>query len=232
MPGGVAGAQPIMAAPYADRVCWPSQQGAGHFLRDTASDSLQGTALENHMHHHPFTHRSSSPAWLLAVLATLAVWSAQAQSEIYRCGTEYTNNPTPEQKKTCKAIDGGNITVIPASKPKAGAPKSAAPVPVSGDQPKVDPAVQKARDSDARAILEAELRRGEQRLSDLQREYNGGQPERRGEEVRNQMRYTERVSGLKDSIARAEADLVGIRRELSRATGGNANAGNNTQAQR
>ena len=184
------------------------------------------------MHHHPFKNVFLPAASLFVSLASFVLAPAHAQGEIYRCGTEYTNNPTPEQKKTCKALDGGNVTVIQAPKPKANANKAAAPVPASGDQPKVDPAVQKARDSDARAILEAELRRGEQRLADLQREYNGGQPERRGEEVRNQMRYAERVAGLKDSIARAEADLVGIRRELSRAAGGNANAASNTQAQR
>ena len=184
------------------------------------------------MHHHPFKSVFLPAASLFVSLASFVLAPAHAQGEIYRCGTEYTNNPTPEQKKTCKALDGGNVTVIQAPKPKANAGKAAAPVPASGDQPKVDPAVQKARDSDARAILEAELRRGEQRLAELQREYNGGQPERRGEEVRNQMRYAERVAGLKDSIARAEADVVGIRRELSRAAGGNANAASNTQAQR
>jgi molecular chaperone GrpE (heat shock protein) len=88
----------------------------------------------------------------------------------------------------------------------------------------VDPAQQKARDSDARAILEAELRRAEARLADLQREYNNGQPEKRGDELRNVPRYQERVADLKAGIARAEADITGIRRELQRAGGGAANA--------
>lgn len=165
-------------------------------------------------------------------LMALAVFSlslpALAQSQIYRCGSEYTNNPTPEQRKTCKSLDDGNITVIPAPKAKspAGATKPvAASSPVS-EQSKVDPAVQKARDSDAKAILEAEQRRAEQRLAELQREYNAGQPERRGEEVRNQQRYAERVAALKDSIARAEADLAGIRRELMRVGGNTASAAN------
>lgn len=164
------------------------------------------------------------PRLPLAVGLSICIWAlpAQAQSPIYRCGTEYTNNPTAEQKQTCKALDGGNVTIIQAPKPRApaGGPKPSAAVAPSSDQPKVDPALQKARDSDARAILEAEQRRAEQRLAELQREYNGGQPERRGEEVRNQQRYGERVASLKDSIARAEADLAGIRRELSRAGGG------------
>lgn len=174
-------------------------------------------------------HRTShsrvllNPRALLAMGLWAAVLSAQAQSQIFRCGTEYTNNPTPEQKKTCKELDGGNVTVIQAPKAKgSSANKSPVPVPPTADQVKVDPSVQKARDSDARAILESEQRRAEQRVAELQREYNGGQPERRGEEVRNQQRYSERIALLKDSLARAEADLAGIRRELSRAGAGGA----------
>jgi hypothetical protein len=180
-------------------------------------------------------HRSLPPCVLLksrsrfAVGFLAVVLSAQAQGQIFRCGTEYTNNPTPEQKKTCKELDGGNVTVIQAPKTKgSSASKSPAPVPPTADQVKVDPSVQKARDSDARAILESEQRRAEQRVAELQREYNGGQPERRGEEVRNQQRYSERIALLKDSLARAEADLAGIRRELSRAGGGGASNVTNT----
>lgn len=184
------------------------------------------------MRQYPFKKLTSLLAGFFLLPVFGVFWSAHAQSEIFRCGSEYTNNPTIEQKKTCKALDGGNVTVIQAPKPKASTGKVVAPVPATGDQPKVDPGLQKARDSDARAILEAELRRGEQRLADLNREYNGGQPERRGEEVRNQMRYSERVAALKDNISRAEADVQGIRKELLRATSGNANSANNPQTQR
>jgi hypothetical protein len=162
--------------------------------------------------------------------AWVALVPVPAHSQIYRCGTEYTNNPTAEQKKSCKELDGANVTVIQAPKPKnngGAANKPTVTAPPAADQAKVDPHVQKARDSDARAILEAEQRRAEQRLAELQREYNGGQPERRGDEVRNQQRYGERVAALKDSLARAEADLAGVRRELARATGGNGVAGAN-----
>lgn len=160
----------------------------------------------------------------VACLVWSAVTPAVAQDRIYRCGNEYTNNPTPAQKRDCKQIEGGNVTVVPA--PRAVAPqggRAAGGATASADQPRVDPAQQKARDSDARAILEAELRRAEARLADLQREYNNGQPEKRGEELRNVARYQERVADLKAGIARAEADITGIRRELQRAGGGAAN---------
>jgi hypothetical protein len=75
--------------------------------------------------------------------------------------------------------------------------------------------VQKARDSDARRILEAELKRDEQALADMKREYNNGEPERRGDE-RNYARYLERVAEMKAAIGRKEADIAAIRRELAK----------------
>lgn len=178
-------------------------------------------------------------AWLAcAVFAGGAAGAAQAQDRIYRCGNEYTNSPTPAQKKDCTPLEGGNVTVVQgtratgnkggAANARAGGAAAASPAPA--DQARVDPAVQKARDSDARAILESELRRADARLQDIQREYNGGQPERRGIELRNPAVYTERVADLKASLARAEADVAGIRRELQRAGGAPAPAAGSAQA--
>ena len=204
----------------------------GCFLRDTGSKLSQGHALKSLMHQTPITCFFPASVWmsLLGVLAAFTPF--QAQGQIYRCGTEYTNNPTAEQKKTCKELEGANVTVIQAPKPKSNGPaaKPGAATSNPAEQPKVDPQLQKARDSDARAILEAEQRRAEQRVAELQSEYNGGQPERRGEEVRNQQRYIERVATLKDNLTRAEADLAGVRRELGRVTGAGGSAGNATGA--
>jgi hypothetical protein len=171
-------------------------------------------------------HFTPEVRWLgwLALVGLLGTsMGAQAQDAIYRCGSTYTNNPTPAEKKDCKLIEGGNVTVISAPKPRipaagGGTRVAAAPAASIGaaDQPKVDPAQQRARDSDAKAILEAELKRAEARVVDLQREYNNGNPERRGDETRNHGKYVERVADLKASVLRAEADVVGIRRELQR----------------
>jgi hypothetical protein len=161
----------------------------------------------------------------------LACWVAlplHAQDRIYRCGNEYTNNPTPAQRKECKALEGGNVTVVQGPARAASRPQgstAATPAPASSDQPRVDPGQQKARDSDARAILESELRRAEVRLADAQREYNGGNPERRGDEARNHGKYAERVAELKSAVTRAEADVAGLRRELARVGAGAATAG-------
>jgi hypothetical protein len=80
----------------------------------------------------------------------------------------------------------------------------------------VDTADQRARDADARAILEAELRKAEARLTDLRREYNDGSPQRTALELRNPQGYIERTAELKASVTRAEADVAGIKRELAR----------------
>jgi len=79
---------------------------------------------------------------------------------------------------------------------------------------------QRARDADARAILEAELRKAEARHAELLREYNDGAPERNALDLRNPQRYMERTAELKASVARSESDLAGIRRELARLPAG------------
>ena len=82
--------------------------------------------------------------------------------------------------------------------------------------PRVDQSAQRARDADARAILESELRKSESRLSDLQAEYNQGAPQRNALDLRNTQHYLDRTAALKDKVLRAESDVAGIRRELAR----------------
>ena len=131
-----------------------------------------------------------------------------AEERIYRCGNEYTNTVSEDQAKTCKLISGGNVTVVQAIKP------SAARAPASGQR--VDTVDQRAKDSDARMILEAELKRAEAKHAELVREYNNGEPERLGPETRNNQKYLDRVAELKAAIARNDSDIAGIKRELSR----------------
>jgi hypothetical protein len=79
----------------------------------------------------------------------------------------------------------------------------------------VDVGEQRSRDSDARRILEAELQREEAALEALKKDYNGGEPERRGDE-RNAQRYLDRIAEMKAAILRKEADVAAIKRELSK----------------
>ena len=153
----------------------------------------------------------------LAVLAlALVATCTQVQSQIYRCGNEYTNTVPEASKGHCKLVEGGNVTVVQGFKAPAaaGQPVRVAAVNPSGNR--TDSAEQRGRDSDAKLILESELKKAESRQAELQREYNGGEPEKRGDEARNYQKYQDRVADIKASMARNESDIAGIRRELSR----------------
>lgn len=156
---------------------------------------------------------------LLAALAPVAGW---AQDRIYRCGNEYTNNTTQAKERGCRLVEGGNVTVVQGSRPAAAAGGAAAPAGGSApsasppNAPRVNSNDQKARDADARAILESELRKAEARHAELVKEYNGGAPERNALDLRNPQRYMERTAELKASVARSESDIAGIKRELGR----------------
>ena len=161
--------------------------------------------------------------WIIAALPVAAF----AQDRIYRCGNEYTNNATQAKERGCKLVEGGNVTVIQGSRPSggggaaSGGGSSAASSPSAtsaspAGAPRVTNNDQRARDSDARAILESELRKAEARHAELVKEYNGGQPERNALDLRNPQRYMERTAELKASVARSESDIAGIKRELSR----------------
>ena len=147
--------------------------------------------------------------FILLVLACSS--GAQAQERIYRCGNEYTNTVSDVQTKNCKLISGGNVTVVQAQKPAGNKSASAA-----SPSQRVNAGDQRAKDSDARLILESELKKAETRQAELQKEYNNGEPEKLGPESRNNQKYLDRVAELKANLARNESDIAGIRRELGR----------------
>lgn len=156
---------------------------------------------------------------LCATLGSSAVW---AQDRIYRCGNEYTNNANHARERGCKAVDGGNVTVLQSNpgSTRSNANTASASKPAAASSPagapKVDNSQQRSRDADARAILEAELRKTQARLADLQKEYNNGSPEKTALEMRNVQGYAERTAELKANIARTESDIAGIQREMGR----------------
>jgi hypothetical protein len=70
--------------------------------------------------------------------------------------------------------------------------------------------------SEARQILEAELRKARAKRDELLSEYNNGEPEKMGSESRNHQKYLDRVAAMKSAIDRVEQDINGIHRELGR----------------
>lgn len=159
------------------------------------------------------------PAFLIPLAAFLFVANSFSQERIYRCGNEYTNTVPDAKAKGCKLIEGANVTVVPGTRPAARAAGSSA---ASSGAQRIDAAEQKARDSDARLILESELKKALARQTELQKEYNNGEPEKVGGEARNYQKYLDRVAELKANLARNESDIAGIRRELTRLAGAGA----------
>jgi hypothetical protein len=156
----------------------------------------------------------------LAVASMAASSFAQNSLTIFRCsGNVYTNNAVEARAKGCKPMEGGNITVVEGTRVNGNAgnaPVRVATAPQASGQ-RIDADDQRSRDSDARGILEAELKKAEARQADLLKEYNNGDPEKLGPEHRNNQKYLDRVAEMKASIARTENDIAGIKRELGRA---------------
>lgn len=155
-----------------------------------------------------------------AVLAVLGPVPAHAQATggvVYRCpGNLYTSELTAKQaeEKGCRTIEGAPVTVIQGTRPRTGSPVPPSSAPRPADS-KVDPAAQRSRDNDSRRILEAELRKEEEQLAQLQKDFNNGEPERRGDE-KNYQKYLDRVAEMKAAIARKENDVSALRREIGK----------------
>ena len=180
-------------------------------------------------------------AWLLvAVHATSLAQTAPASTPVaattptpnatssvgpvYRCPGPpvlYTDaiSANEARERGCRTIEGAPITVVQLPRPRP-APAASAGLASGASAPrgaadKVDPSAQRQRDSDARRILESELRREEDRATSMRREYNNGEPERRGDE-RNFQNYLDRVAQMRAALQRSESDIVALRRELSK----------------
>ena len=188
---------------------------------------------------HTAAMNTTSPlrALRMTLVAAVAAGAASALAQerpVYRCpGNLYTDQYSAKEAADlgCKTLDGAPVTVVqsPVRRPPASgggggggegaaarpSGSGAAPAVRASGEMRVDPAQQRARDSDARRILESELAKEEERLAALRKDFNNGEPERRGDE-RNYARYQERVAEMKASIARKEADIAALKRELAK----------------
>ena len=154
----------------------------------------------------------------VALWCAAATWvQAQPAASVYRCPGNpvlYTDAISSKEakEKGCRLLEGAPITVIQGPKPRAAAPVPATSGPAAS---RIDPADQRARDNDARRILDAELKREEERLAAMKAEYTNGEPERQGNE-KNFQKYTERVADMKSAVQRKEADIAAIKREIAK----------------
>jgi hypothetical protein len=154
--------------------------------------------------------------WLAAFTAC-PTWAQDPNKPVYRCPGNpvlYTDSLSAKEAKDkgCRTLEGAPITVIQSVKPRPGAP---VPSVNRGEGARVEANEQRARDSDARRILESELRKEEEQLAALQKEFNNGEPERRGDE-KNYQKYQDRLVEMKAAIARKESDVAALKRELGK----------------
>ncbi len=135
---------------------------------------------------------------------------------MYKCvdknGAITYQNIGVTKSMNCTKTEGQPITTVSA--PKA-APKSAGKSATPSNFPKVDERLQRNRDEERKKILEDELQAEQKRLADLQKEYNGGQPERLGNE-RNFQKYVDRTEQLKQDVERSEKNVEALKKELGK----------------
>jgi hypothetical protein len=143
---------------------------------------------------------------LPALVLGLACTAVQAQS-IWLCVDDEGRRTFTNSKgaaKNCTAVETQPVASVPA--PRAGQRPSASPPSASpANYPKVDGATQQSRDSDRRRILEDELRGEEERLTRARGELSAA--EGRSDAARSQR--------LREDVARADANVQSLRRELS-----------------
>ena len=135
---------------------------------------------------------------------------------LYRCpGNDYRNTITPREaeKMGCRKVEGAPVTVIQSTRPRPATAATTAATTASGVR--VDPVAQRQRDSDARRILENELKSEETKLAAMEKEFNGGQPERLGDE-KNYQKYLDRVAEMRSAIERKQIDIAALRREIQK----------------
>lgn len=158
-------------------------------------------------------------AWFPCLAALLAGHAAaqDAPKPVYRCPGPpvlYTDALSAQEArdKGCRVIEGVPVTVLQSPRRAPAAPASGV---ARNGEGRIDPAAQRSRDTDSRKILESELRREEEALAALKKDFNNGEPERRGDE-RNYAKYQDRVAEMRAAIGRKEADIAALKRELAK----------------
>lgn len=161
-------------------------------------------------------------AFLVASLVFAASPAPAADGEsgvLYRCpGNDYNNTLTPSEaeKLRCKKVEDAPVSVVRSTGRAASA---AAPVPAATAAVEVKESPEsnamRARANSSRRALETRLRSEESKLSRLEQEFNGGDPERRKDET-NLQAYLDRVARMRTEISRKQIEIAEMRRELDK----------------
>jgi len=170
---------------------------------------------------------------LLAMMCAFFMANALANSAIYKCGQEVTNQPVdPQQCQKLEAsaaiqIEGTRVQSSPTGQPSqllssgvqnkgavsSGNASSGSPIGAP-----ITSAEQQQRQAQSRTILEDEWQKLSAQYADLVRIYKQGQPSLLpGESVQTDQ-YKQRVQDMKLQLQRLERDKVALQREMSRHT--------------
>jgi hypothetical protein len=159
---------------------------------------------------------------LAAALALVVALPAAAQSSeggvMYRCpGNDYSNTISPgeAEKRKCKRVENAAVTIIQSADAASAPPPVPAPPAALETTSRVDSEALRVRASNARRALEGKLKSEETKLSALEQEFNGGEPERHIDEFDFQ-KYLDRVAGMRSAITRKQIDIAEMRRELQK----------------
>lgn len=159
---------------------------------------------------HRWLLRATSVA-LFCLLIQFGSRFAAAQEAVYRCGNEYTNDAARAKSEKCKLLETGALVTIPSHKRAVDVQKpsqSSITRPVAKAVANSEQAAQQQkRDSDAKRIIESELKKTEFQLLDLRRQFDLIPANASSAEL-------EKKLNLKQQMARHEADIVSLKREL------------------
>ncbi len=170
---------------------------------------------------------------LLTLMCAFFMAHALANSAIYKCGQEVTNQPLDpklcQKLETSAAvqIEGTRVQSLPTGQTpqqlSAGVQNKGAvsnsntssgtPIGVA-----ITPAEQQQRQVQSRTILEDEWQKLSAQYADMVRIYKQGQPALIPGESAQSDSYKQRVQDMKLQLQRLERDKVALQRELSRYT--------------
>lgn len=155
------------------------------------------------------------PSRMAALVALLVCASAHA--DVYKCIDDdghvtYTNDKS--RARGCKQLSS-DVPVSSVPGPAATTPRPAATPSSAPGFPNVSNDQQKARDSERRRILEAELGSEQKSLEEARKALVEGEAVRLGDE-RNYQKYLDRIQALKDNVALHERNIDALRREIGK----------------
>ena len=157
----------------------------------------------------------------LALLLAAPVWAQSGESGVlYRCpGNDYSNTITAAEaeKLHCKKVEG-SVTIVRSPNGAASAAVEAESPPARirpGPMTESESAALRTRASNARRNLESRLKSEQSRLSALEQEFNGGEPERHADE-RDLQTYLDRVARMRTAITRKQIEIAELQREMDK----------------